>query len=96
MEQPPSHPVPGTHAPGMRPACPGSYTLVRPGAAPTGDNHPSNAQPRPCGSRDGAGAGAGVRTVQPLVPNPIARYSFSSALLGSLAYTCDMYRCPCE
>ncbi len=107
MEQPPSHPVPGTHAPGMPRDAPGSYTLASPRAAPTRENRPGAPHhhhapgPAPWNEPDRDGAGTGTeqnqeRGRQPLVPNPIARYSFSSALVGSLAYTCDMNRCPCE
>ncbi len=84
-----------------RPPITESHPNTPPRSAPT-----RKTAPPPAGSGNGAEAHssalkgaerhrAAPRT-QPLVPNPIARYSFSSALVGSLANTCDMYRCPCE
>lgn len=80
-------------------------TESHPNTPPRDAPHPQDG-PAPAESGNGAeehssalmrtGRRRDVPRAQPLVPNPIARYSFSSALVGSLANTCDMYRCPCE
>ncbi len=94
-------PLPAITAPGPPKAAPARPPLPRnpPARTAQGDG--------PVPRKNGDGAVAVVvavghlsacegRPAQPPAPKPIARYSLSPVLDGSLAYTCDMYRCPCE